>query len=54
MESLCGNCGLTNEKGEPCKIMFAKDDVDHCSVHIKDEKKHKKLIDKFGPDKRKL
>lgn len=52
MESLCDSCGVTNEKGEPCEIMFSKDKVEHCSVYINNEKAHKKLADRLGSSKK--
>jgi hypothetical protein len=48
--SLCDTCGVANANGEPCGIMFEDDVVEHCSAYVKDEKAHKKLLEKYGPE----
>ena len=53
MSRLCDDCGVANDDGTPCGLMFTKDQIERCSRYEKDEKRHAKLADKFGPDKKK-
>lgn len=48
-KELCDDCALVDSKGDPCRHMLQKSNVQRCMNHTPNQKAHDALVKKLAP-----